>query len=244
MLRIRRECVLLSVLLVPVVVDGQVASDAEVIARAMVIGQAYVSGNVYVAGFIDDEPRSWPRQIEGVPLEESRRERIAADFFRAVVQDSEEHYYFPQREGDPAADDLFATIDKAALEDRNLARYRAPVAVDQSVSFLGWDRRLSLADISYRDNDKPRPLTDDERKEVAADRAAIPKNADCSTEPRFLDAAKIVLTANVARSPLSIRLSSYLTPGCAGHLSEIYVLDVITANASRRFEFRHYHGLL
>jgi hypothetical protein len=239
-----RGLVLALVVSLGAVAQGQGSLTAEHVARAIVIGQAYVSGNVYVAGFIEQEPRPWPASIDGVPLEESRRERIAADFFRTVAQDSEEQYYFPQREGDPADQDLFVTIDKGALEDRNLARYRAPVAVDQSVSFLGWDRRLSLADISYRDNDKPRPLTDDERKEVAVDRAAIPKNADCSTEPRFLDAAKIVLTANVARSPLSIRLSSYLTPGCAGHLSEIYVLDVITANASRRFEFRHYHGLL
>ena len=233
------------VLLLGAVAEGQGSLTVDHVARSMVIGQAYVSGNVYVAGFIEQEPRPWPAAIDGVPLQESRRERITADYFRTVAQDSEEQYYFPRREGDPADKDLFVTIDKAALEDRNLARYRAPVAVDQSVSFLGWDRRLSLTDISYRDHDTPRPLTGDERMEVAAAIAAIPENAECSTEPRFLDAAKIVLTANVARSALSIRLSSYLTPGCAGHLSEIYVLDVLSpGQPPRRFEFRHYHGVL
>jgi hypothetical protein len=209
MLRIRRECVLLSVLLVPVVAGGQVASDAEVIARAMVIGQAYVSGNVYVAGFVDDEPRPWPRQIEGVPLEESRHERIAAEFYRTVAQDSEEHYYFPQREGDLADKDLFTTIDKAAVEDRNLARYRAPVGVARSVSFLGLDTRFAFVDISYRDAGTLRPLSEQERKQVAAEKASTPAAADCSTEPRFFDSAKVVLTAKIAKSSLSIRLSSY-----------------------------------
>lgn len=218
--------------------------DPAAIARAIVIGQAYVSGNVYVGGFVEDERRAWPPAIDGVPLEEGRRERVAADFFRTVAQDSEEQYYFAQREGDPGDKDLFITIDKAAIEDRNLARYRAPVAVDQSVSFLGWDRRLALADISYRD-ETPRPLTPEEQKQVQADKLSVPKNVECSTEPRYLDSARIILTANIPKSSASIRLSSYLNPGCAGHLSEIYVLDVMSpGQPSRRFEFRHYHGVL
>jgi hypothetical protein len=224
---------------------GQATSSANDIARAIVLGQAYVSGNVYVAGFIDDERRPWPRRIEGVPLAESRRERITADFYRVVVQDSEEHYYFPQREADPADDDLFATIDKTALADRNLARYRASAGVDRSVSFVGWDVSLPVANISYRDHGQSRPLTDDERKEIAAAKAATPMNGECSTEPQFLDAAKIILTASIAKTSTSIRLSKYLTPGCAGHLSEFYVLDVLApGEPPRRFEFSHYHGLL
>jgi hypothetical protein len=219
--------------------------SAEYVARALVIGQAYESGNVYVAGFVDDEPRPWPRQIEGVPLEESRHERIAAEFYRTVAQDSEEHYYFPQREGDLADKDLFTTIDKAAVEDRNLARYRAPVGVARSVSFLGLDTRFAFVDISYRDAGTLRPLSEQERKQVAAEKASTPAAADCSTEPRFFDSAKVVLTAKIAKSSLSIRLSSYLNPGCAGHLSEVYLLDVMSpGQPSRRFEFRHYHGVL
>jgi hypothetical protein len=219
--------------------------DAETVARALVVGQAYVSGNVYVGGFVEDERRSWPARIEGVPLIADRRDRIAASFFRTVVQDSEEQYYFPQREGDPADTDLFTTIDNAALEDRNLARYRAPVPVDQSVAFLGWDQRLPLVDISYRDSGQPRPITETEAKEVAAARDRIPKNIECTTEPRFLDSAEVVLTARVAKTPMSIRLSKYLNPGCAGHLSEFYVLDVMSpGEPARRFEFRHYHGVL
>ena len=227
------------------VAEGQGSLTAEQVARAIVIGQAYVSGNVYVGGFVEDEPRSWPQQIEGAPLQEGRTERISADFYRIVVQDSEEHYYFPQREADAAVDDLFTTIDKAAIEDRNLARYRAPTGVDRSVSFLGWDARLPLVDITYRSNGQPRPASDVERAAIAAARTDIPKNIECSTVPQFLDAATIILTASLAASKTSIRLSKYLNPGCAGHLSEIYVLDVMPAGEpARRFEFRHYHGVL
>ena len=224
---------------------AQTSDTAADIARAIVIGQAYTSGNVYVGGFVEQEPRRWPQRIEGVPLHEGRAERIAADFFRSVVQDSEEQYYFPQREDDPADDDLFATIDNAALADRNIARYRAPIAVDRAVAFLGSDSRMPLVNISYKQAGQPRPINDAERQQVAAARNGIPKDAECSTEPQFLDSAKIILTAGIARSMPTIRLSKYLTPGCGGHLSEIYVLDVMTPNQpARRFEFRHYHGVL
>lgn len=224
------------------VADGRQAADD--IARAIVVGQAYISGNVYVAGFVEDEARRWPARIAGAPLQEGRA-GIVADFFRTVVQDSEEQFWFPQREGDPADDDIFSTIDRAAVSDRNLARYRAPLAVGQAVSFIAWDERLPLTDISYRSAGQPRPLTAAERTEVAADRATVPKDFECTTVPQFLDDAKILLTASIAGTRSTVRLSKYSTPGCAGHLADIYVLDVIEPDGSvRRFEFRHYQGLL
>ena len=218
---------------------------ADQVARSVVVGQAYVSGNVYVAGFIEDEPRPWPARLVGVPLDANRTGRISADFFRIVAQDSEEHYYFPQREADTFEDDLFATIDRTAVTERNLARYRASAPSEKSVSFFGWDDRLELVDVSHRSSGQPRPVTAAERKQVAAERSRVPKDIECTTVPQFLDDAKIILTANVANSKLSVRLSKYSTPGCLGHLSDIYVLDVIEAGRDpRRFEFRHYQGLL
>jgi hypothetical protein len=219
---------------------------AEEIARSVVIGQAYPSGNVYVAGFIEDEPRPWPKRIAGVPLDAARTGRITADFFRIVAQDSEEQYYFPQREADTFEADVFATIDRAAITDRNLARYRAPGSSDESVSFLGWDDRLMMNEVSFRDHGESRPATTREREAIAADRRkSIPKDFECTTVPQFLDDAKIILTANVANTKVSIRLSKYSTPGCAGHLADIYVLDVIEPGREpRRFEFLHYQGVL
>jgi hypothetical protein len=226
-------------------VNGQAALTAEDIARNLVIGQSYPSGNVYVAGFVDTEPRSWPARIVGAPLDPKRGERISADFYRIVAQDSEEHYWFPQREADTFEDDVFATIDRAAIQDRNLARYRAAVPSDKPFSFFGWGERLELVDVRHANAEQARPLTAAERRQVAADRNAIPKDIECTTVPQFLDDAKIILTANIARTQLSIRLSKYSTPGCAGHLADIYVLDVLAPGQEpRRFEFRHYQGLL
>jgi hypothetical protein len=225
---------------------SEARQSAEAIARAIVIGQAYPSGNVYVAGFEADEKRSWPGQIMLVPLQAAASLRLSADFFRTVPQDSEEQYYFPRRESAEVSDlDMFSTIGQMALEDRNLARYRAADGVTSSVALFGWDARLALTDTSFRDHGQPRPTTASERREIDADKKSGAKETDCTTVPQFLDAATVLLTAKVASSNVTIRLSHYATPGCAGHLSDIYVLDVIVAGQEpRRFEFRHYQGVL
>ena len=235
----------LAALMMGVAGAADARQTAEQIARSVVVGQAYPSGNVYVAGFIEDEPRPWPRRIVGVPLDSDRTGRITADYFRIVAQDSEEQYYFPQREADTFEDDVFATIDRMAIVDRNLARYRSSALSDKSVSFFGWDDRLEFIDVSHRSRGQARPVTAAERQQVAAARSKVPKDIECTTVPQFLDDAKIILTANVANTKLSIRLSKYSTPGCAGHLADIYVLDVIEPGRDpRRFEFLHYQGVL
>jgi hypothetical protein len=228
-------------------VRGEARQSADAIARRIVIGQAYVSGNVYIAGFDPDEKRAWPRRLTLVPLQEASPRRLVADFFRTVTQDSEEQYQFPGREnaGDASAPDIFSTVDRAALEDRNLARYRAEDSVESSVAVFGWDAGLPLADISFSENGLPRPTTGSERHEIDVDRKSLPKAVACATVPQFLDSAKVILTAKVANSSLGIRLSRFITPGCAGHLSEIYLLDVmVPGQEPRRFEFRHYHGVI
>jgi hypothetical protein len=237
--------IMLAALILGAAAAADARQTADEIARSVVVGQAYVSGNVYVAGFVEDEPRPWPRRIIGVPLDAQRTGRIAADYLRIVEQDSEEHYYFPQREADTFVDDVFTTIDRAAISDRNLARYRASAPADKSLGFFGWDDRLELVDISRSSSGQLRPVTAAERKQVAASRNAVPKDFECTTVPRFLDDATIILTANVANTKVSIRLSKYSTPGCAGHLADIYILDVMMPGQEpRRFEFSHYQGLL
>lgn len=226
---------------------AEARQTADQIARAIVIGQAYVSGNVYIAGFDPDEKRSWPRRLTLVPLQEASPRRLAADFFRTVTQDSEEQYYFPRREtvGDVSEPDIFSTVDRAALEDRNLARYRADDRVESAVAVFGWDTGFPLADLSFSEHGQPRPTTASERRDIDAEKNSLPKDLECTTVPQFLDSAKVILTAKIAKSSLSIRLSRFITPGCAGHLSEIYVLDVLTPGQEpRRFEFRHYHGVI
>jgi hypothetical protein len=227
---------------------AEARQTAEDVSRALVIGQAYASGNVFVGGFVEDEKRTWPARLTMTPLRDGGPAPAAAEFVREVVLDSDEQYYFPQREdgGSAGPDDLFSTIDAAAVTDRNLARYRTFDKIVESKSIIAWDDRLAVIDLVRPATGQLRPLTEAERQEVAADKLnAKPKGFECTTEPRFLDSARVILTGKIAKTSISIRLSRYETPGCAGHLSEIYVLDILEPGRDpRRVEFRHYVGVL
>ena len=226
-------------------VKGQLSADD--IARAIVIGQAYTSGNVYVGGFVDDGQREWPVRITAIVLRVPNTPRVTADFIRALDPNSEEQHYFTQKEdgGSAGPEDLFSTIDGMMVVDHNLALYRASAKAAKPFAIFGWNEQLSLADISFRDNGRPRPMTETERLEVAEQKKSALPLDECTTERQFLDSAEMMLTAKIAKSNLSIRLSTYQNPGCAGHLAEIYILDVIEPGRDpRRFEFRHYVGVL
>lgn len=225
--------------------DGQSADE---IARAIVIGQAYTSGNVYLGGFAGDQQREWPKRVTLTALKTPQALPLTAGFTRRLAPDSEELFYFPQREdgGSAGPDDLFSTIDSMMVTDPNVALYRAAAKVVKPLAVFGWDEGLSITGVSFRSSGAPRPTTGAERMEIAQQKqASTPKDFECTTEPRFLDAAAVILTARVAKTKTAIRLSTYATPGCAGHLSEVYVLDVIEPGRDpRRFEFRHYAGVL
>ena len=241
-------------------VDGRQTADD--IAHAIVIGQAYTSGNVYVGGFshpnaqsprvgdpaTGDEKREWPKRVTLTALRTPNALPLTAAFSRALAPDSEELFYFPQREdgGSAGPEDLFSTIDSMMVTDANLALYRSTAKVNKPLAVFGWDDSIAIGDVSFRESGQPRPVTEAERQEIAADKKSrAPKDVECTTEPQFLDAAKVMLTARVGKTRTAIRLSTYATAGCAGHLSEIYVLDVLEAGREpRRFEFRHYAGVL
>jgi hypothetical protein len=228
---------------------GQTADE---IAHAMVIGQAYTSGNIYVGGFgrpgAGDETREWPKRITVTALRTPNVLPLTAEFTRALAPDSEELFYFPQREdgGSAGPDDLFSTIDSMMVTDPNLSLYRALARPATPLAVFGWDDRLSIGGVSFRDAGQPRPTTQEERQEIAAEKKnPALKEDECTTEPHFLDSATIILTARVGKTGPAIRLSTYSNPGCLGHLSEVYVLDVIEPGREpRRFEFRHYAGVL
>ena len=239
--------------------DGQTVDE---IARAIVIGQAYTSGNVYMGGFshpnaqsprvggpgTGDEKREWPKRVTVTALKTPNALPLTAVFTRALAPDSEELFYFPQREdgGSAGPDDLFSTIDSMMVTDPNVALYRSSAKVAKPLAVFGWDEGLSITAVSFRSSGARRPVTDAERIEIAEQKkTSTPKDFECTTEPQFLDAATVILTARVGKTKTAIRLSTYATPGCAGHLSEVYVLDVLEPGRDpRRFEFRHYVGVL
>ena len=229
--------------------DGRQTADD--IARGIVIGQAYTSGNVYLGGFSDpgvaDEKREWPKRVTVTALRTPNALPLTADFTRALPADSEELFSFPQREdgGSAGPEDLFSTIDSMIVTDPNIALYRSSARIAKPLAVFGWDADLSITGVSFRNNGALRPATRAERLQIAEHKNAARKDADCTTEPQFLDAAKVILDARVGKGTTTIRLSTYSNPGCAGHLSEVYVLDVMEPGQEpRRFEFRHYAGIL
>jgi hypothetical protein len=231
-------------------IDGRQTADE--IARAIVIGQAYTSGNVYVGGFSrpgsGDGKREWPARLTVTALRTPNALPLGADFTRALDTGSEEAASFPQREdgGSAGPDDLFSTIDSMMLTDPDLALYRAAAKVARPLAVIGWDRGVAITELSFRNNGAVRPATDAERQAIAEEKkAAAATDVDCSTERQFLDSATVILNARVAKTRTAIRVSTYSNPGCAGHLSEVYVLDVLEPGQEpRRFEFRHFAGVL
>jgi hypothetical protein len=218
------------------------------IARAIVIGEAYASGNVYFAGFIEDDTRHWPSRIVMMSLKEPASERMVADFQRPLRSgDSVEIGQFRTNEGhqfDIETPTVFDTYDRAAVVDHPLGVYSSR-DVRETMSVIGAADGVALTGVSIKQRGQRRPVTALERKEIADQRLALPKDIECTTEPQWVDSAEIILTARVAASKANIRLSSYQNPGCAGHLSTIYVLDVMVQGRQlRRFEFRHYQGVM
>lgn len=158
----------------------QTADDrGEEIARAIVIGQVYTSGNVYVGGFVDDATREWPKRVTVTALRTPIGLPLTADFSRQLAPDSEEQYYFAQREdgGSAGPDDLFSTIDGMVVSDPNLALYRGALRPAKPQAIFGWDQRLSITDISFRENGQRRPTTEAERLEVAANRKSTDRKS-------------------------------------------------------------------
>jgi hypothetical protein len=235
----------LAALLLSAAVPANTQVSADDIARAIVIGQSYTSGHVYVGGFVEDAAREWPVRIATIALRTPNTPRVSADFIRALDPNSEEQHYFPQKEdgGSAGPQDLFSTIDSMMVVDANLALYRTTTRISKPLAIVGWNERLPASDISFRDAGQLRPTSEADRAEIAEAKKNIPKDYECTTVPQYLDAAKVMLTGKVAN--VSFRLSTYQTPGCAGHLAEIYVLDVLEPGRDpRRFQFSHYVGLL
>jgi hypothetical protein len=74
-------------------------------------------------------------------------------------------------------------------------------------------------------------MTRAEQAEVA--RLKAEPAGDCTTTPAFIDSATRLFQGNFDNR-LTVRLSAYKTPGCNGHLSTIYLLDVLRGDALMR----------
>jgi hypothetical protein len=215
---------------------------ADLIARNIVIGQAYATGKIVVAGFVEEDRRPWPQTLVVARLFPPVAQQPSDDFKR--VHEQESPAAFGGGDTIDPAQDFFSAID-GVFTDRPVALYESRVTIAESISVIGWSGTLGVREVSYQQRGRPRPVSSRERDEIAAEKRKLPRNVECTTVPQWMDAARILLTATIASANTSIRLSSYQNPGCLGHLSTIYVLDVLTPGREpRRFEFRHYQGVL
>jgi hypothetical protein len=146
--------------------------------------------------------------------------------------------------------DFFGTIGDFCFTDEVIAVYhteRPTKHVAYRVLAVPSDWTLTDVQLFHAGDDKykapPRPLSAAERKAIQKRKAQIPKDYECTTEPGGIDQAQIMARAKIKGHKESIRISYYSDPGCAGHLSDIYVLDIVNGDqVEGTFDLGHYQG--
>ena len=125
------------------------------------------------------------------------------------------------------SDDLFYSGLFNCNANEGIGVFRSEDLDNYSFSVVAFSDRVRLTDVKYGDGQR-RPLTDQEAVAVAKEKdQSRADQTECSTTPAYLDSAILLVSGRVADSEYSIRISSYDTPGCNGHLATNYVLDIV-----------------
>lgn len=126
---------------------------------------------------------------------------------------------------------------------KSTARYRAPEQPKAPRTVIAFDSTLQPEKPDSSHAGKPRPLSEAEKRRVADQKKAAELLKGCTTTPAFLDSAVQLLSVSIKGSGTVLRWSSFLTPGCAGHLALHYVVDVLEKGVvTKTFEFSRYRG--
>lgn len=127
-------------------------------------------------------------------------------------------------------EDFFETVADLCFSDDAVLRYKAAdPSKDTAYRVIAATDDTMLTNISFGKGDADKRLaTKDEitkEKEVLA--ASGRSDEECTTQPGSIQNAKVILTATVAKTSDTVRISSFTDPGCDGHLLHIYLLDVL-----------------
>jgi hypothetical protein len=235
------------------------------LASKIYIGMVYPSGNVYLKPF-SSAPRDqsiWSGSviIHPLPVENEYKPPIDNNFNKAVFIQEVENEYIPGLEGfddvhnkycgwryqklesetDRSIPDFFRTVLDYCEYEQGVSQYRVDkkglgpshiVAFEESL-------RPQSANLSAKGN--KRPISKEEKKKVLE----LKKKdlTDCTTIPHFIDSAEQLLSIEFLNLEFDIRISYYSNAGCAGHLADIYVLDLIKDHkVESTFELDHYFG--
>jgi hypothetical protein len=219
------------------------------------IGQLYPSGNVYVKSFSGRRPSA--SELLLVPVVNDR-----PPFNATLVNETMQPAYIPAIEAmddqhdscgslqprkldislEYLSDEFFDSMIDYCETNEDVAMYRAsPSAFSYMV--LGFRRDTPLMNVRIVEG--PRPMTPTEVQQVTEQKAEAARIAsECTTEPAYLDSAARLLEAEIG-DDRTLRLSSYKTPGCAGHLATIYIIDILRGTTVlTTFQLTQNQGLL
>jgi hypothetical protein len=238
-------------------------SDRASVATGLFIGQVYPSGNVYLRPLAGEErpAGNLPKSVFVLPLSRESAALKTPPTEATLASPTVKFDYIPRLEG---MDDEHLTCGPAEPRKKNSAfRYLTEDFFDASFDYCDGNDDVAL----YRSSPVPysvkvlaftseaglidtrlvsgvRPVTPTEEQEIARQKRDLQKEGECTTTPAFLDSAQRVVEAATEKG-LSLRLSSYRTPGCAGHLTTIYILDVLRGQELvQTFQISHSHGPL
>jgi hypothetical protein len=204
------------------------------------IGQVYPSGNVYVKSF--SENRVWPKELSLVPLVTDRppsksplfSERMQPAYIPAIEGMDDQHDPcgpIPAKALDLSfeylSDEFFNGMIDYCETNEDVAVYHTEPS-QFSYTVLAFNSDVVFDNV--RGVEGTRPMTDAERQRTEEEKRQTEKIAkDCTTVPTYIDSAALFLEAGLANG-ITLRLSSYKNPGCAGHLATIYLIDLIRGN--------------
>jgi hypothetical protein len=143
----------------------------------------------------------------------------------------------------PISPDFFDALVDYCEPNDGTALYRTAPAT-YSVMVLALAAPMSFSARRLTGN-RVRPMTGAERQQLESEQRRRRNAAECTTVPASLDEAVVLLEGELSNPAVTLRLSSYIDPGCAGHLTRVYVLDLLQGGALvRKLETFHYKGAL
>jgi hypothetical protein len=109
---------------------------------------------------------------------------------------------------------------------------------------LGIDPGIAVAELKPLSG--KRPLTPADKQEIIKQKRDDEKAAaNCTGNPAYIDSATQIAEIRLAEGDFRLRLSTYENSSCHGHLSNVYILDVLQRNAVlRKFEVYRFQGAL
>lgn len=203
---------------------------------------------------VGDTPRKAKRSSYLVPVLESREDKkqqttfTTFDYIPAREGMDDEHNktcglkYKTSKTGRYVdGSDYFDTAFDNCAFDEAIARYQVehpPKTAAYQVFAVAPE--VKLVNIKFGGKEEKRPLSQDEKGRTLASKK-ITGESDCTTKPGSIGDAVVLVTGNVQGTAQSLRLSTYQDAGCYGHLSRIYVLDLLdgTKVVGTRFATRY-----